>query len=74
MRAPYDVVMDANKNPLRALPKVQRYQIMVVLSIMWVHDFLRGDRLLVLVGRAGCWSRCCGNRRSHYRINVPRGA
>jgi hypothetical protein len=35
MREPYDVVMDANKNPLRALPKVQRYQIMVVLSLMW---------------------------------------
>lgn len=35
MGEPYDVVMDDSKNPLQRLPKVQRFQIMVFLSVMW---------------------------------------
>ena len=35
MREPYEFVMDENKNPLQRLPKLQRFQIMVVLSLMW---------------------------------------
>jgi hypothetical protein len=35
MRDSYDVVMDDNKNPLQRLPKAQRFQIMVFLSVMW---------------------------------------
>jgi len=31
----YEVVMNDSKNPLRRLPKVQRFQIMVFLSLMW---------------------------------------
>ena len=33
------VVMDDNKNPLRNLPAVQRFQIMAVLSLMWTAIF-----------------------------------
>ncbi|MBI76869.1 MAG: hypothetical protein CMM53_03675 [Rhodospirillaceae bacterium] len=31
----YNVVMDDRRNPLRALPKAQRFQIMTFLSVMW---------------------------------------
>ncbi|MEL6875594.1 MAG: hypothetical protein AAGM33_08955 [Pseudomonadota bacterium] len=33
------VVMDADRNPLRSLPPVQRFQIMTILSIMWTSIF-----------------------------------
>lgn len=32
---PYGLVMNEERNPLMRLPKVVRFQIMVVLSIMW---------------------------------------
>ena len=35
----YALIMDADKNPLLALPPAQRYQIMVYLSIMWTGIF-----------------------------------
>ena len=35
MNDPYTVVMDENRNPLNRLPKAQRFQIMVFLSVMW---------------------------------------
>ena len=31
----YAVVMNENLNPLSALPKVLRFQLMVILSVMW---------------------------------------
>lgn len=31
----YDLVMDPNRNPLRALPKMVRFQYMVILAYMW---------------------------------------
>jgi hypothetical protein len=31
--------MNENKNPLQSLPKIQRYQIMVILSLMWTTIF-----------------------------------
>ncbi|MGB0575105.1 MAG: hypothetical protein ACPGPC_02970 [Alphaproteobacteria bacterium] len=31
----FATVMNENKNPLQSLPKIQRYQIMVILSLMW---------------------------------------
>ena len=39
MREQISLVMDADKNPLKALPKTQRFQIMVLLSIMWSSVF-----------------------------------
>ena len=39
MREPFDLVMNENKNPLQSLPKIQRYQIMIILSIMWTTVF-----------------------------------
>jgi len=39
MRDSYEVVMDENKNPLQLLPKAQRYQLMVFLSVMWTTVF-----------------------------------
>ena len=39
MKNLYDLVMDENKNPLRALPKVQRFQVMMMLSLMWTTIF-----------------------------------
>ena len=35
MRDLFASVMNENKNPLQSLPKIQRYQIMVILSLMW---------------------------------------
>ena len=35
----YRTVMDSEKNPLRHLPPVQRFQGMVVLSLMWAAIF-----------------------------------
>ena len=31
----YNLVMDSERNPLRALPKVVRFQYMVILAYMW---------------------------------------
>ena len=39
MRDQYSVVMDENENPLQALPKPQRFQAMVFLSLMWTTVF-----------------------------------
>ena len=39
MRAQYSVVMDENQNPLQTLPKPQRFQVMVFLSLMWTTVF-----------------------------------
>ena len=39
MKEQISLVMDANKNPLQSLPKTQRFQIMVLLSIMWSSVF-----------------------------------
>lgn len=35
----YRLVMDSDRNPLRRLPRVQRFQVMVVLSLMWTAIF-----------------------------------
>ncbi len=44
----YRAVMDSDRNPLRALPHAQRFQIMVVLSLMWTSIFCAA-------GGAGLW-------------------
>ena len=46
MRPLYRAVMDSDVNPLRSLPRAQRFQIMVTLSIMWTTIFCAG---------AGAW-------------------
>ena len=38
-RDTYDIVMDESKNPLQRLPKAQRFQLMVFLSLMWTTVF-----------------------------------
>jgi len=60
--SPYRAIMDPERNPLRGLPKAQRFQIMAMLSFMWSVIFsvgigtwawfgeLVGFHLLVLVG------------------------
>ena len=35
----YRVIMDSDRNPLSDLPRAQRFQIMVVLSLMWTAIF-----------------------------------
>lgn len=42
----YRAIMDSNVNPLRALPAVQRFQIMLYLSMIWTTIFCAG---------AGAW-------------------
>ena len=39
MRRIYQVVMDPYRNPLSSLPAQQRFQIMIVLSVMWTTIF-----------------------------------
>ena len=38
----YKIIMDSDRNPLRRLPKAQRFQIMVMLSMMWTLIFSVG--------------------------------
>jgi hypothetical protein len=49
MRETYEAVMNENKNPLRRLPKAQRFQIMVFLSAMWTTVFC------LAIGSYGFW-------------------
>ena len=42
----YCAIMDSNINPLRRLPPAQRFQAMVMLSVMWTTIFCSG---------AGAW-------------------
>ncbi len=42
----YKSVMDSNINPLKNLPPIQRFQVMVYLSLMWTTIFCAG---------AGAW-------------------
>ena len=42
----YRAIMDSNINPLRRLPPAQRFQAMVMLSVMWTTIFCSG---------AGAW-------------------
>jgi len=45
----YDVVMSESKNPLKRLPKTQRFQVMVFLSVMWTTVFY------LAIGSYGFW-------------------
>ena len=45
----YDVVMSESKNPLQRLPKTQRFQVMVFLSVMWTTVFY------LAIGSYGFW-------------------
>jgi len=42
MKQIYDLIMNAEKNPLRHLPLAQRYQAMALLSAMWTTAFCVG--------------------------------
>ncbi len=44
----YKSVMDSNINPLKNLPPIQRFQVMVYLSLMWTTIFCAG-------AGAGAW-------------------
>lgn len=46
----YQVVMDPDRNPLRALPKMVRFQFMVVLAYMWSVVFSIYVGMIALVG------------------------
>lgn len=46
----YRTIMDSDVNPLRKLPPVQRFQIMVVLSLMWTAIFCAGASAWVWYG------------------------
>lgn len=39
MHAYYRLIMDPDRNPLRRLPSIQRFQIMLYLSLMWTTIF-----------------------------------
>ena len=42
MRYVYNLIMNAEINPLRHLPSAQRYQVMALLSVMWTTIFCVG--------------------------------
>ena len=46
----YKAIMDSDRNPLRDLPPVQRFQVMVVLSMMWTAIFCAGASLWLWYG------------------------
>ena len=48
----YGVVMSDNLNTLRRLPKIVRFQIMTVLSLMWSVVFCTWTGLMVYVGHS----------------------
>ena len=39
IRKSYNLIMDPETNPLRALPKVVRFELMAVLALMWCSVF-----------------------------------
>lgn len=39
LRAAWKSVMDSNHNPLMGLPKIVRFQIMTIISVMWSFIF-----------------------------------
>lgn len=41
----YTAIMNSERNPLRSLPPVQRFQLMVILSMMWTAIFCAGAGL-----------------------------
>jgi hypothetical protein len=66
VKAAWDTVMNSEKNPLLQLPKVVRFQLMVVLAFMWscifcisaglfiwIPEFVFGHVLLLLIGIFG---------------------
>ena len=44
------IVMDPEMNPLRSLPAIRRFQLMVILSIMWSTIFSAGFGAWYLYG------------------------
>ncbi len=46
----YDLVMNPDRNPLQALPKMVRFQFMVVLAYMWSVVFAVYVGMIALVG------------------------
>lgn len=46
----YDLVMDPEQNPLRALPKMVRFQYMIVLAYMWSVIFAMYIGAIALIG------------------------
>ena len=50
MRDTYQSVMDPRRNPLNQLPPVQRFQVMVFLSMMWTAIFSASFGLWVWYG------------------------
>lgn len=51
MKEAYNVVMDAEKNPLSRLRKPQRFQLMVYLSLMWTTIFCAGFGFWAVYGQ-----------------------
>lgn len=50
IRQLYDLVMDPERNPLQALPKMVRFQFMVVLAYLWSVVFSIYVGAIMLVG------------------------
>ena len=46
----YSVVMDSDRNPLMALPRIVRFQIMTILSFMWSIIFTLWTQTMVFFG------------------------
>lgn len=51
MRSIYETVMDAEKNPLSTMPKVQRFQLMAYLGLMWSTFFTFGIGYWAIYGQ-----------------------
>lgn len=50
MREFYDLVMDPKRNPLRHVPPAQRFQVMLLLSVMWTTIFTAAIGIWFLYG------------------------
>ena len=50
IRETWDSVMNAEKNPLRNLPKIVQFQVMTYLSIMWSILFSLWTGWMILIG------------------------
>jgi hypothetical protein len=46
----YEVVMSPEVNPLRTLPKIVRFQVMVILAYMWSFVFLLYIGVIAMIG------------------------
>ena len=67
----YNLVMDPERNPLQALPKMVRFQYMVILAYMWSVVFSIYLGTIAVLGPSISCSHDPADRRVLHRRHLP---